>query len=185
MARTNIFAEQARSRITYGKRTASQLVGALFTTPDEVHNAKLALDPQVVATNRQWEAVGLGNASNNPQFSPAAAQDLFAWTSFFNTWNAFAIEDSSVLTASSDMDRLNDFTTQLGQWQKQLTADTGLKPTLPATPITNSGGAIGNVASTEGKAIASIATPLLELGALLLAGYLAVEFAPLIFARRA
>lgn len=177
-----------RTRANHQRTAGVHIVGDIITTPQEVHDAKLSLDSQMVATNRQWEKVTNGNAQNNPDFSAVAAQDIFAWTSFFNTWNSFVLEESSVLTAASDMARVNDFTTQLAGWQKQLEKDTqhapgGVEtPVQPATPPSEGGGILGNAAKTvsgaEAGALSTLIKPITEIAVLGLAIYLGIEFLP-------
>lgn len=157
---------------------------SILVTPQEVHDAKIQLDNEMVATNRQWESVTNGNAQNNPQFSPKAASDLFAWTAFFNSWNSFVLEDSSVLTAQSDLDRVKDYAAQLAQEQAKLQADANLSPDLPATVPTQSGGVLAHGAQDEANAIGTIISGVLKPiawgAALLLVGWIVVETAPLV-----
>lgn len=158
-----------------------QSIGGLFQTvsTDDVHNAKIAVDPQFVATGDQWNSVALGSAANNPSYSLAAANDYPAWTAFKNTWDAFVLEDSTYFGASDDIARINDFVTELKEWQTRLTADTaglsggGLTPILaaqaPSLPVH------GDALGIEGT-LTRVAT----IAGIVLLGVLTIEVLPVL-----
>lgn len=154
-------------------------VGALSTTADDVHNAKLTLDTQMMATNRQWELAGLGNASNNPTFTQLAANDYPSWDAFYQTWNSFAIEDSSFLGASDDMARLTDYSNQLAAWQARLVTDTKDSPGGAMTPILKA--AVPTTPDkTDTLGVDSTLTRVGVIAGFILLGILAIEVAPAI-----
>ena len=160
------------------KSYARASVGGLSTTADDVRNAKLAFDPQMVATNRQWESVSLGNAANNPIFSQPAADDSFAWDQFFDSWNSFVIADSSFFGANDDMARLTDFASELQEWQTRLTADTQNSPGGPITPILRA------TPPNTPPEPASPLTPVVWIAGFVAASILMIEMFPFLHPRR-